>query len=81
MNPHIGLCMREFKLRFDGSRFPHGSEVRERRALRAEEGRLAMADYQNEAKAALNRMAHLRAARLATPQPLEFSTLKRRKPL
>jgi hypothetical protein len=40
-----------------------------------------MADYQNEAKAALNRMAHLRAARLATPQPLEFSKPKRRKPL
>jgi hypothetical protein len=35
--------MGEFKLRFDGSRFPHGSEVRERRALRVEEGRLAMA--------------------------------------
>ena len=73
--------MGEFKLRFDGSRFPHGSEVRERRALRVEEGRLAMADYQNGAKAALDRMAHLRAARLATPQPLEFSKLKRRKPL
>jgi hypothetical protein len=73
--------MREFKLRFDGSRFPHGSEVRERRALRAEEGRLATADYHNEATAALNRMAHLRAARLATPQPLKFSKLKRRKPL
>ena len=73
--------MSEFKLRLDGSRFPHGSEVRERRALRVEEGRLAMADYQNGAKAALDRMAHLRAARLATPQPLEFSKLKRRKPL
>jgi hypothetical protein len=40
-----------------------------------------MADYQNEAKAALNRMANLRAARLATPQQVEFSKLKARKPL
>jgi hypothetical protein len=40
-----------------------------------------MADYQNEAKATLNRMANLRAARLATPQPLEIPKLKPRKPL
>jgi hypothetical protein len=73
--------MTEFKLRLDGSRFPHGSEVRERRALRVEEGRLAMADYQNEAEAALNHMRNLRAARLATPQPLEIPKLKPRKPL
>jgi hypothetical protein len=71
--------MTELKLRPDGSRFPHGSEMRDRKALRIEEGRLAMADYQNEAQAKLKRMADLRTERLATPQPSEIPKGKLRK--
>jgi hypothetical protein len=73
--------MPELKLRPDGSRFPHGSEMRDRKALRIEEGRLAMADYQNEAEAKLKRMADLRVARLARPQAVEIPKPQRRKPL
>jgi len=38
-----------------------------------------MAEYQNDAQAALNRMADLRAARLARPHPLEIPKRKMRK--
>jgi hypothetical protein len=68
--------MSEHKLRPDGSRFPNGAEAQERKALRADEARLAMADYQSEAQAALNRMANLRALRLAMP-PVEASKPRR----
>jgi hypothetical protein len=54
-----------YKPRPIGSPAPTAAERKEQQAERAEDGRAAMAEYHNDASAALDRMASLRAARLA----------------
>lgn len=64
INPHI-RSMTARKPRSDGSPARPISETQARKALQADEGRIAMAEYRREGQAVLDRRAALRAARLS----------------
>jgi hypothetical protein len=53
----------------DEPKSPERMALLDRKAAQAADGRLAMAEYERDRQATLDRMAELRAQRLARPKP------------